>query len=51
MESLKIYLICRNPCLSNLRTIFQRGADSINEISRIRNDNFTITPGMHDYVN
>ena len=46
MESPKIFPICREPCLCNFSTIFQKGDDSINEVSRLRNDNFTVTPGM-----
>ena len=47
MGSPKICPICRDLCLSNFSTIFQKGADGINEVSRIENDNFTVTPGMH----
>ena len=47
MESLKICLIRREPCLLNYSIIFQKGTDGINEVSRLRNDNFTVRPGMH----
>ena len=50
MESPKICPICRELCLSNFSTIFQKGADGINEVSRLKNDNFTVTPGMHVHV-
>ena len=44
MESPKICPICHEPCLSNFSTIFQKGADGINKASRLKNDNFTVTP-------
>ena len=47
MESPKIYPICSEPCLSNFSTIFQKGADGINEVSRLKNNNFSVTPEMH----
>ena len=49
-ESPIICPFCRQPCLSNFSTIFQKGADGINEVSRIKNDNFKVTPGMHVQV-
>ena len=30
-----------------LSTIFQKGTDDINEVSRLKNDNFTVRPEMH----
>ena len=50
MESPKICLIYRKPCLSNFSTIFQKGADGINKVSRLKNVNFTVIPGMHVHV-
>ena len=50
MESRKICPICRERCLSNFSAIFQRGTDGINEVSRLKNDNFTATPGIHVHV-
>ena len=47
MESRKILSICREPHLSNFSTIFHRGAVDINGVSRLKNDNFTVTPEMH----
>ena len=47
VESPKIFSISREPCLSNFSTIFQKGADSISDVNRLRNDSFTVTPGMH----
>ena len=49
-ESPKICPICRKPCLSIFSTIFQKGTDGINKVSRLKNDNFTVTPGMIVYV-
>ena len=49
-ESPIICPFCRQPCLSNFSTISQKGADGINEVSRIKNDNFKVTPGMHVQV-
>ena len=40
MESPKICPICREPCLSNFSAIFQKGADNINEVSRLKNESF-----------
>ena len=50
MESLKICPICGETCLSNFSTIFQKGSDDINEVSRLKNDNFTVRPEMHVHV-
>ena len=50
MESPKTYPICHKPYLSNFSTIFQKGADDINEVSRLKNDNFTETPRMQVHV-
>ena len=50
VESPNIFPICRKPCLSNFSTILQKGADSINEVSRLINRNFTVTSGMHVQV-
>ena len=38
MESPKICPIYRKPCKSNFSIIFQKGADGINEVSRLKND-------------
>ena len=46
MRSPKIFPICHKPCLSNFSTVFQKGTDGINEVSRTKNDNFTIKPGL-----
>ena len=50
MESPKICPICREPYLSNFSTIFQKGTDFVNKVSRLKNDNFTVRPGMHVHV-
>ena len=50
MESPKICSICREPCLSNFTTIFQKGADDISEVSRLKNDNFIERPGIDVHV-
>ena len=55
MESPKICPICRELCLSNFSTIFQKGADGINEVSRLKNEvsrlkNFAVTPEIHIHV-
>ena len=50
MESHKICPICREPCLSNFSAIFQKGADNINEVSRLKNDSFIVRPGMDVHV-
>ena len=50
MESPKICPICREPCLSNFSAIFQKGADNINEVSRLKNDSFIVRPGMDVHV-
>ena len=50
MESPKICPICHKPCLSNFSTIFQKGTDGIIEISRLKNYNFTVRPGMRVHV-
>ena len=49
MKSPKIFPICCKPCLSNF-TIFQKGTDGIDEVSRQINDNFTVTPVMYVHV-
>ena len=48
IKNSKICSICHKPFLSNFSTIFQKGADCTNEVSRL--DNFTVTPGMYVYV-
>ena len=48
IKNSKICPICHKPFLSNFSTIFQKGADCTNEVSRL--DNFTVTPGMYVYV-
>ena len=50
MEVLKICPICQEPCTSNFSTIYQKGADSINEASKLRKDNIRVTPGVHVHV-
>ena len=50
MESPKICPICREPCLSNFSAIFQKGADNINEVSRLKNESFIVRPGMDVHV-
>ena len=50
MESPKICPIYREPCLSNFSAIFQKGADNINEVSRLKNDSFIVRPGMDVHV-
>ena len=50
MESPKICPICREPCLSNFSAIFLKGADNINEVSRLKNDSFIVRPGMDVHV-
>ena len=50
MESPKTCAIYSNPCLSNSSTIFQKGTYGINEVSRPKNDNFTLRAGMHVHV-
>ena len=45
-----IYPICREPCLSNFSTIFQKGTDGTNEVDKLENDNLTLTSGMHVHV-
>ena len=50
MESPKICPICHEPCLSNFSTIFQKGTDGVNEVSRLKNENFTLRPGMHVHI-
>ena len=42
--------ICCEPCLSNFSTIFQKDTDGINEASRLKNDKFTVRPGMLVHV-
>ena len=50
MESPKICPICPEPCLSNFSAIFQKGADNINEVSRLKNESFIVRPGMDVHV-
>ena len=50
MESPKICPICHKPCLSNFSIIFQKGADVSIKLGRLKNDNFTVRPGMHVHV-
>ena len=50
MKRPKICPVRREPCLSNFSTIFQKGTDGINEVSRLKNDNFTVRPAMHVHV-
>ena len=50
MESPKICPICREPCLSNFSTIFQKAADGITEARGLKNDNFTVTSGIRIHV-
>ena len=50
MKRPKICPVRREPSLSNFSTIFQKGTDGINEVSRLKNDNFTVRPGMHVHV-
>ena len=45
-----IYLICREPCLSNFNRIFQKGTDGTNEVDKLENDNLTLRSGMHFHV-
>ena len=47
MKRPKICPVRREPSLSNFSTIFQKGTDGINEVSRLKNDNFTVRPEMH----
>ena len=42
--------ICHETCLSNFNIIFQKGAYVVNEVSILKNDNFTVTPEMHVHV-
>ena len=51
-EIRKIFPICREPYLSNISIIFQKGADNINAVSRLRKSNFTVAPEpeMHAQV-
>ena len=50
MESPKIFPICHESCLSNFGTISKKGADGINKVSILKNDNFKVTSGMHVQV-
>ena len=50
MEIPKICSISREPCFSNFSTIFQKGTDGINKVSRLKNDIFTVTSGMYVHV-
>ena len=50
MENPKICPICNEPCLWNFSTIFQKVTVDINEVSRLKNDNSTLTPGTHVHV-
>ena len=42
--------LCREPCLSNFSTIFQKGTDGINADSTPRNGNLIVIPVMHVHV-
>ena len=47
MGTHKICLICRQPCLLNFSVIFQKGADGISQVSRLKKCSFTVTTGMY----